>query len=712
MCQPSRKLAAVAVLTLAAAGSLAAQQKPATTYKNLKYPPLHNIQVPKPERIEMPNGIILFLLEDHELPTVTVAARIHTGNRLEPGEKTGLATVTGEVMRSGGTTTINGDKLDDLLDRMGAEVETGIDEAEGSASAFALKENAPQVIHILADVLRNPAFPQDKIDLAKTEIIDGISRRNENKDAIARRELRRILYGKDSPYGRLEEYDTVNAITRADLVAFHKMYYQPENVILGVWGDFKAADMKALIEQEFGNWPKGGPPKPPVPEVEPAAKSRSGIYVIDKPDVNQSTVMIAALGGKRNDPDYYAASVLTQVLGGGFSSRLFNRVRTKEGLAYGTGASWGAGWDMPGDYVASAGTKSGSTVKALNVIKEEIHKIGESEVTDAELQQAKDSILNGIAFDFDSTGKIVTRLLQYEYFGYPPDFLQRYEENVRKVTKPELLKVAKQYWDTNKMFILIVGNTKEFGESLASLGPVTKWDISIPKQNAEAVGAATPESLEKGKQLVAKTRQAMGGDKLAAVNDLVETGSMSLQLPQGSLTLNVESTQTSTGKSLQKMTTPMGEMIQGYDGKVMWAKTPQGVRDASSDEAEQAKEEGFHETVFLLARAGSYEAQAVGTVTLGDKQVEAVVVTDPQTKQTVRLLIDPATGLLMGKEYTGNMMGAPGEIQEQYLEFSDTAGIKVPSKVEIFQNGQKKGEVTVSKVAVNTGVTDAAFAKP
>ena len=175
------------------------------------------------------------------------------------------------------------------------------------------------------------------------EIIDGISRRNENKDAIAQRELRRILYGKDSPYGRLEEYDTVNAITRADLVAFHKMYYQPENVVLGVWGDFKAADMRALIEKEFGTWPKGGQPMPPVPEVEPGAKSRSGIYVIDKPDVNQSTVMIAALGGKRNDPDFYAASVLTQVLGGGFSSRLFNRVRTKEGLAYSTGSVMGRG---------------------------------------------------------------------------------------------------------------------------------------------------------------------------------------------------------------------------------------------------------------------------------------------------------------------------------------------------------------------------------
>ena len=702
----------VTALALAAACTLAAQQKPATSYKNLKYPPLHDIQVPKPERIQLPNGIILFLLEDHELPTVNMTARIHTGNRLEPGDKTGLASVAGSVMRSGGTTSISGDKLDDLLDRMGAEVETGIGEDAGSASAFSLKENAPQVIHLLADVLRNPAFPQDKIDLAKTEIVDGISRRNENKDGIAQRELRRILYGKDSPYGRLEEYDTVNAITRADLVAFHKMYYQPENVVLGVWGDFKAADMRALIEKEFGSWPKGGQPIPPVPEVEPAAKSRSGIYVIDKPDVNQSTVMIAALGGKRNDPDFYAASVLTQVLGGGFSSRLFNRVRTQEGLAYSTGSAWGAGYDMPGDYMAMASTKSGSTVKALNVIKEEIHKIGESEVTAAELQQAKDSILNGIAFDFDSTGKIVTRLLQYEYYGYPADFLQRYEDNVRKVTKAELLTVAKKYWDTNKMFVLIVGNTNEFDESLASLGPVTKWDISIPKAKADAVGAATPESLEKGKQLLGKTRLAMGGDKLAGVNDMVEIGTMSLQTPQGAFELKVESTQTSSGKSLQKMTTPMGEMMQGFDGKVMWAKTPQGIKEAPAAAADEAKEEAFRDTVFLLARANTLEAQDLGMVALGDKQVQALLVTDPQTKQELRLLIDPATALLAGKQYTGNLMGAPGEIQEQYLEFKDSAGIKVPSKVIIFQNGQKKGEVTVTDVSLNTGVKDAAFVKP
>ncbi|MEO8130422.1 MAG: insulinase family protein, partial [Bryobacteraceae bacterium] len=217
----------VSVLLLTAAAGLA-QNKPAVSYKDIKYPPLRSVKVPQPARIEMPNGMTLFLLEDHELPAIGMAAMIRTGSRYVPADKAGLAFVTGRVMRTGGTATRSGDDLDKLLDGLGASVETGIETDAGSAFVSVLKEDVDKALPILSDVLRNPAFPQDKVDLTKTELRDGIARRNESSHAVLQREFGRLIYGTNSGYTRLPQYDTVNSITRADLVAFHKQYYQPE----------------------------------------------------------------------------------------------------------------------------------------------------------------------------------------------------------------------------------------------------------------------------------------------------------------------------------------------------------------------------------------------------------------------------------------------------------------------------------------------------
>jgi zinc protease len=687
------------------------QTKPVASYKGIKYPPLHNVKVPEPLRYELANGMVVFILEDHELPTFGASAMIHTGGRLVPAEKVGLGGITGSVMRTGGTTTRSGDELDKLLDRLGASVETGIQADAGTAFISSLKEDSDTALSILSDVMRNPAFPEDKIALAKTQVLDSIGRRNEDSHGIVQREFSHVIYGKGSPYGRQPEYDTVNAITREDLVQFHHKYFQPENVILGVWGDFKTADMKLLIEKEFGSWPRGGMPKPEVPSVDPAARNRSGVYVIDKDDVNQSEVLVGALGGKRSDPDYYANVVTAQILGGGFGSRLLNRIRTDEGLAYSTFASWGAQYDHPGTYLAGAGTKSGTTIKAIGLIKEELKKMGEAEPKDLEFQRAKDFILKGQSFDFDSTAKIVERLMTYEYSGYPLDTLKKFNENIAKVTKADVLRVAKQYWQPEKMAIVILGKSADFDQPPSSLGPVTNIDITIPKPKSAQVGAATDESMAKGKTLLAKARQAMGGDKLASVRNVVQKYDLIAVTPQGEMALKAESTHQS-GKSLEKITTPMGEMLQGYDGQKAWMKTPGGVQDAPPAAAKMAKDELDRDLVSLLANSPKLNAQALGASKLEGKDVEGLLVTDPATKMEVKLFVDPATGLVAGRSYVGAMMGAPGELQETYLEYKDVNGIKFPSHAVVSQNGSKRAEIKVNDVAINTEIADSVFAKP
>ena len=470
------------VLTLVAIGTfgLYAQPQPAENYQELKYPPLNKIQPPKPDRFVLPNGMTVYLVQDHELPLITVSALIRVGSRWEPVGKAGLADIVGTVMRTGGTPTRNGDKLDEELDRLGAVVETGIGEDSGGATVSVLKEDINLGLDILADLLQHPAFPQDKIELAKIANRDAIARRNDFPTGIARREFRRILYGKDSPYAHQPEYATLDAITREDLVAFHRQYFQPENVILGIWGDF-GPELKARVEKVFGAWPKGGQPKLPVPEVDANWQKRAGLYLINKEDVNQSRVIMGQMDGRRDSPDYYALDLMNQVLGEGFASRLFSHVRSAQGLAYEVGSSWNAGWDRPGVFSAAGSTKSENTTKILTSIKTELDTFIEGGVSDEELQRVKDSTLKEFAFEFDSTGKIVERLMRYEYYGYPSDYLERYQENIGKVTREDVGRVARQYLKPEQFIVLVLGNTKDFDRPLSTLGPVKDVDITIPK---------------------------------------------------------------------------------------------------------------------------------------------------------------------------------------------------------------------------------------
>jgi len=685
----------------------------ATSYKALKYPALNQIKVPEPTRFELANGMVVYLVEDHELPTISVSAMVRTGDRWEPVGKAGLASITGAVMRTGGTATRKGDQLDEELDRLGASVETGIGEDSGNATVSVLKEDIDTGLSILADVLQHPAFPPEKIDLAKIQVREGIARRNDDPGSIASREFERVLYGKNSAYGHIPEYATIDSITQADLIVFHKKFFQPENIILGAWGDFKAEEMRAKIEKALGGWARGGQAKPPVPELEPGARKRAGVYAINKDDVNQSTVYMGFIGGRRNDPDYYALSVANVVLGGGFSSRLVNHVRSDQGLAYAVGSSWNAGWDRPGIFMAEGGTKSETTVKIVHSIRNEIQKMSEA-VSDDELAKAKDQILKGFAFDFDSTGKIVRRLMTYDYFGYPRDYLQQYQANIQKVTQADVLRVAKQYLKTDELAILVLGKEKDFDQPLATLGQVTPIDITIPKPKQEALPGATPESIAKGKALLAATREAMGGAAILKVKDYTVVGSFVLSMPQGEISLKMEDTQNLSGKMLNKLVTPMGEIVQGYDGKVFWAKTPQGVREMPASQKGEVDGSLFRDTFSLLQNFenSALTVQALEAAEVDGKAVEGIAVSDPARKLVVKLYVDAKTKLLVKKVYTGVLMGPPAETEEIYSDYREVEGMKVPFKVVFNQGGKKRAEQTTTEMKINPGVAEEAYKKP
>ncbi|MGD0299898.1 MAG: pitrilysin family protein, partial [Bryobacteraceae bacterium] len=486
------------------------------SYKELKYPPLPPLQVPKPVEFTLSNGIKVFLLEDHELPLVSGGALIRTGNLFDPADKHGVAQLTGEVLRSGGIKAKTGDQIDEDLENVAASVESQIGEGSGSLSFNCLKENTDQVLEVFKDFLTNAEFREDKVDLAKTQLGSEISRRNDDAGGIAEREFANILYGRNTPYGWQIEYADVDRIHRQDLVDFYHRYYFPANIVLEVYGDFSASDMQAKLEQLLGGWKYAQAPVPAFPKVE--AKPEPGVFVAVKSDVTQTFFEVGHLGGEYRDKDYPALEVAAQILGGGFSSRLLRRIRTELGWAYNIGASWDANYDHPGVFRISGSTQSVHTVDTLKTVREELEKFRSAEVTDEELKTAKDTVLNGFVFHFDRPSKTLNRLVLYEYFGYPRDFLFQYQKAITAVTKADILRVAQKYFKVSDFTYVAAGNPKDFGTPLSALGrPVQDIDLTIPEPKQDAA-KTDPASLEKGKQLLQHVQQALGGaDKLAAV---------------------------------------------------------------------------------------------------------------------------------------------------------------------------------------------------
>jgi zinc protease len=439
-----------------------------------KLPVFHPAQ---PKRIELPNGLVVFLQEDHELPMIDGTARIRGGERSVPANKAGLTDIYGEVWRTGGTKSQTGDQLDDFLEQRAAKVETGGGVDSTSVSWSCLKEDFDDVFRVFEELLKNPEFRAEKIEIAQKGMYDGISRRNDDPSQIAGREAAKLAYGANNPYARVPEYATVAAIKRQDLMEWHGKYVHPNNIILGVVGDFDSAKIEARIREAFAAWPKG--PAASDPEIKPDP-AKPGYYEINKTDVNQSDIQMVALGITRKNPDYFAASVFNEAFGGGFSSRLFNDIRTAKGLAYAVGGGVGAGWDHPGVLRMMVRTKSKTTVESIQALNDEMADLPKRPIDDEEIKRAKDAILNSFVFRFDSPEKVLQEQMAYEFYGYPSDFLQNFQKQIEKVTKEDVARVAAKYIHADQMKVLVVGNTGEFDKQLSSLGAVTKLDITIP----------------------------------------------------------------------------------------------------------------------------------------------------------------------------------------------------------------------------------------
>ena len=478
----SRAFSTVSLGVCLLSGAVAAAQAPQPAsatrpWTSIPIPPLSAFHPRQPKRIELPNGMILFLEEDHELPFVDGFILIRGGRRDEPATKTGLVNLYGQTWRTSGTASLDGDSLDDQMENKAARIETNGGLASTSLSWSSLKGDFDGVFSLATDLLLHPAFKEDKLDLAKQQVATGISRRNDSAEAIASREVGMLAYGRNSPYGRQTEYATIDAVKIADLQAWHDKTVIPNGMIVAVSGDFDSTQMEARLRAAFAGLKRGSPILPVTADF-PGPKP--GVFFVEKNDVNQSSVNVFGLGTERNNPDLYALAVMNEIFSGGFGSRVVQEVRTRLGLAYSVGGSYGAAYDHPGLFVVGAGTKSESTVPATKAILDQINKLKTQPPTADELKSAKDQVLNSFVFNYDSPDKILNEQVTLAFYGYPLDFLEKYRTGVEKVSAADVSRVANKYVDASKLSIIVVGNQQQIKPQLNDLGAVTPVDVTIP----------------------------------------------------------------------------------------------------------------------------------------------------------------------------------------------------------------------------------------
>ena len=413
---------------------------------------------PADYRHELPNGAVAYLVEDHQLPLVRVSAIIRGGGYLTPRDSWGLAQMTGAQMRAGGTKSLSAQELDEELAFLASDVGTSFGDTSGSAGMSCLRANLDRTLELYFDVLKNPAFDRQRFELAVAQSLQGMERRNDDTNGIASREYRRLMRGDDHFSTWQTTKPSIESITIEKMREFHQTYLHPSSFIFSVSGDFDTQEMlDKLGEAMEADWPAKS--KPRIPEIpEPSHRPKPGVYMVQKGGVNQSRIQMGHLGIERSNPDHIAVSIMNYILGGGgFISRITQRVRSDEGLAYSAGSSFSAGTYYPGTFTAGFQSQNQRCAQATGIVLEELRRIREQPVTEEELDVAKNYVIEIFPRFFATAGQIAGTFASDELTEREPGYWQKYRDRVAAVTPDDILRVSQTYLKPDQLVILGVG---------------------------------------------------------------------------------------------------------------------------------------------------------------------------------------------------------------------------------------------------------------
>ncbi len=414
-------------------------------------------------RRELPGGAVAYMVEDHQLPLVSVSMMLPTGDYLETDDQLGLAGFTGNQMRAGGTTTISAREFDEEAAFLASDIGSSIGDTSGGASLNSLAQNLPRSLELFFDMLKNPGFDPQRLELARAQTLQGMERRNDRTQGIAGREFGRLMRG-DHFTARQSTQATIEAITPEAMREFHAKYYNPSRFLFAVSGDFDSDEMVERLGEFLtaDGWPQGVAEVPPIPA--PTHVPTPGVFMVhkDDPNLNQANVQIGHPGIARSNPDHIAVSVMNYILGGGgFTSRIMQRVRSDEGLAYSAGSSFPAGTYYPIPFTASFQSENGRSAQAATIVLEEMRRIREEKVSAQDIEVSQNYNIEIFPRFFATAGQVAGTFASDEFTGREEGYWKNYRDRIAAVNADEVLRVAQKYLKPDQATILAVGNTDE-----------------------------------------------------------------------------------------------------------------------------------------------------------------------------------------------------------------------------------------------------------
>ncbi|HMA77079.1 MAG TPA: pitrilysin family protein [Candidatus Krumholzibacteriaceae bacterium] len=439
---------------------------------NLEYPKL-KVETPEYTQVKLDNGIEGFFIEDHEVPVVNITMLVKTyypdKNRLGRNE------MANWVMRNGGTEKWPSDKLNDELEFLAARINFNGGGLSTRISLNCLKKDLPRVLGIYADLIMNPVFPEEKIEMKRKTMLEELRRKNDKPMNIARREYRKLVY-KGHPYGWSRTEEACNSIAREDLVKFHEKYFHPGNTIIGISGDVTESEITDLLVENFSGWERKDVEIEDFPRVQ--IDEKENYNYVYKGDMNQAYIMIGHLGIRNDNPDRCAINIMNYILGGGsFASWITEEVRVKRGLAYSAGSSFRPGNFAKGTFTAYSQTKAGEYSRTINLIYDQIERMRTEGPTQQEFDKAVDSFLNSHVFDYESKEAIVRRLVELQFQGRPLDTPEKDMEKYASLTIDEVIRAAGKYLRPEDFTVLVVGDKEKFDKPLSTFGEVNEIEI-------------------------------------------------------------------------------------------------------------------------------------------------------------------------------------------------------------------------------------------
>jgi predicted Zn-dependent peptidase len=477
-----RRLTITALLTVAIVAPLAGAQPGAR-------PPFDRTKIPTPgaapatripawTRTKLANGSELVVSVKRNLPLVAFTIGFVGGaSSYEPAAKVGLASFTAQML-SEGTASRTADQFSDAQQLLGITINASIGAETGTIGFTVLKDRLDGAIALAADMMLKPRLPADALERIRGRTLVNLRQQRDQPNAVALNVFNKVTYGEDHPYGRITTEATVNAITRDDVVAFHKAYYQPGRAVISVAGDVDPAQVRAMVEKHLATWAAGGARPDFKYPAAPEHKARA-IYLVDKPAAVQSVFRLGHTGPDRYTPDYYALEVMNMILGGLFQSRLNHEIREEKGYSYGVGSrfSYGRG---PGAFAASGGiVREKSDSALLLFVKHFKGAHGELPFSDDEIRQGKDALVQSLPETFASVNGVRGAMSGIYLQDLPERYYQEYAARVNAVTRDDLVRVARRYIDLDKMNLVIVGDRAAIEEALRKTGiaPIVRLDV-------------------------------------------------------------------------------------------------------------------------------------------------------------------------------------------------------------------------------------------